>query len=104
MRYPRDPNRFYVYPPAAAGAQLDIVYAQSPALVALGSTVPLTDAYMPVVIDGVSWLMESIDAEHVESGRAKAFKDAYEGALTAGLTVRRLTDTDAGGLTKDEVV
>ena len=104
MRYPRDPNRFYVYPPATAGASLDVVYAKSPVTLVSGDTVPLVDAYMPAVIDGVCWLMESIDAEHVESGRAKAFKDAFEGALTAGLTVRRLTDTDAGGLPKEEVV
>ena len=104
MRYVRDPNRFYVFPRVEAGAQLSIVYAKSPVTVDLASTIPLPDAYMPTVIDGTCWLMESIDAEHVESGRAKSFKDSFEGALTAGLTVRRLTDTDAGGLPKDEVV
>jgi hypothetical protein len=104
MRYPRDPNRFYVYPPAAGTETLSIVYARSPALLTVNSTVPVPDAYAPTVLDGTCWLMEAIDAEHVESGRAKMFKDAFEEALTAGLTVRRLTDADAGGLTKDEVV
>jgi hypothetical protein len=104
MRYPRDPNRFYVYPPAAGTETLNIVYARSPAALMTNQTVPLPDAYMPAVIDGTMWLMESIDAEHVESPRAAAFKDAFESALTAGLTVRRLTDVDAGGLPKEEVL
>ena len=100
MRYPRDPNRFYVYPPSAGGETLTIVYARSTPTYAIGDTVSLQDAYFPVVLDGVCWLMESLDAEHVESGRAKMFKDAYDGALVGGLAARRITDTEDGGTSK----
>ncbi len=100
MRYPRDPNRFYVYPPSAGGETLTIVYARSTPTYAVGDTVSLQDAYFPVVLDGVCWLMESLDAEHVESGRAKMFKDAYDGALVGGLAARRITDTEDGGTSK----
>jgi hypothetical protein len=79
------------------------VYARSPATLTIASVVPLPDAYEPSVIDGTCWLMEAIDAEHVESGRAKMFKDAFEGALTAGLTARQLTDADAAGVQREEV-
>lgn len=103
MRYPRDPNRFYIYPPAAAGDALTIVYAKSTPAYLLGDTVALQDAYFPVLLDGVCWLMESMDAEHVESSRAKMFKDAYEGALGAGLTARKITDTEEAGMAKSEV-
>ena len=103
IRYPRDPNRFYVYPPAAGTETLGLVYARSPATLTIASVVPLPDAYEPSVIDGTCWLMEAIDAEHVESGRAKMFKDAFEGALTAGLTARQLTDADAAGVQREEV-
>jgi hypothetical protein len=103
MRYPRDPNRFYVYPPATAGEVITIVYAKSTPAYTLGDTVALQDAYFPVLLDGVCWLMESIDAEHVESSRAKMFKDAYEGALGAGLAARKITDTDEAGMAKNEV-
>lgn len=103
MRYPRDPNRFYVYPAAAGTETLNIVYARSPVLLALSDNIPVPDAYMPCVIDGTCWLMEAIDAEHVESGRARTFKDAYDAALVAGLTIRQLTDADAAGLPKTEV-
>ncbi|MFM6959555.1 MAG: DUF6682 family protein [Schleiferiaceae bacterium] len=97
MRYPRDPNRFYVYPPAAGGEQLTIVYAKSPPVYGATDVVGLQDAYQPVLLDGVCWLMESIDAEHVESGRAKMFQDAYNNALGAGLAARVITDTDDAG-------
>jgi hypothetical protein len=100
MRYPRDPNRFYVYPPSAGGETLTIVYARSTPTYAIGDTVAVQDAYFPVVLDGVCWLMESLDAEHVESGRAKMFQDAYTAALVGGLAARRITDTEDGGTSK----
>lgn len=101
MRYQRDPNRFYVYPPAVAGDTLNVVYARSPSTLTKPDTVPLTDAYMPCMIDGTCWLVESMDAEYAESGRARLFEKAFTDALTAGLTVRQLTDTDAAGVAKD---
>lgn len=101
MRYPRDPNRFYVYPPPLAGAALSIVYAQSPALVSSGDSIPLPDAYMPAIIDGTAWLLESVDAEHVESGRAGAFKADFEAAMGAGLTTRKITDSESGGTSRE---
>lgn len=104
MRYPRDPNRFYVYPPAAGGETLSIVYAQSPATLVLGGTVPMPDAYMPCIIDGTMWLMEAIDAEHVESPRAAAFKASFEAALGATVANRKLTDVESAGMNRDEVV
>ena len=104
MRYPRDPNRFYVYPAASAAANLQIMYAKCPATLSLGSTVPIQDVYMPVLVDGMVWLVEAIDAEHVESGRAKMFKDSFTEALLSGLQTRRITDTDsAGGPAEDSV-
>jgi len=101
MRYPRDPNRFYVYPPPTVGAALSIVYAKSPVIVVLGGTIPLPDAYMPAIIDGTAWLLESVDAEHVESGRAAAFKGDFEAALNAGLSTRKITDSESGGTSRE---
>lgn len=97
MRYPRDPNRFYVYPAARSTDTLELVYARCPPVYASGDVIVLQDVYMPMVIDGVCWMLESIDAEHVESGRAQMFKESYENALAAGLTARNITDTDTAG-------
>lgn len=104
MRYPRDPNRFYVYPPSPAAANLQIIYCKCPALLAIGDTVPMQDVYLPVLVDGLCWLVESVDAEHVEAGRAKMFKDSFTEALTVGLQARRITDTDSAAGPAEETV
>jgi hypothetical protein len=104
MRYPRDPNRFYVYPAATAVDTLTIAYARCPSTLAISDVVVMQDVYMPVILDGTVWLMESTDAEHVESGSAKMYQDAFVSALTGGLSSRRLTDTATAGLPPDEVV
>lgn len=98
MRYPRDPNRFYVYPaPVALGTSATIVYAKSPATLATAGAVPLPDAFMPCIIDGTGWLVESVDAEYSENARAKAFETSFREALAAGVSSRPLTDTESGG-------
>jgi hypothetical protein len=102
MRFPRDPNRFYVYPPSVGGETLTIAFAKSTPTYEIGDTIQLQDAYFPAVVDGASWLVEMIDAEHAESGRAKVFKDAYDGALAAGLAVRKLTDDEDAAAPKRE--
>lgn len=103
MRYPRDPNRFYVYPSAIAGAQLTILYAKTPvAVTTVSGNIPMALAYQPAITDCVIWLAEAIDAEHVESGRAKMFQDSFTNQLTAGLSARRITDTDSAALPREE--
>lgn len=104
MRYPRDPNRFYVYPSATAGANLQIIYAKCPVMLTSSSVVPMQDVYFPTLIDGLCWLLEAIDAEHVESGRAKMFQDSFKEALSTGLQARRITDTDSAAGPAEEVV
>jgi hypothetical protein len=102
MRFPRDPNRFYVYPPSAGGETITIAFAKSTPTYVMNDIIRLQDAYFPVVVDGASWLVEMIDAEHAESGRAKVFKDAYDGALAAGLAVRKLADEEDAAAPKRE--
>lgn len=104
MRYPRDPNRFYVYPSATSGLALTILYAKCPATLISGSVIPMQDVYMPAVIDGLCWLLESIDAEHVESGRAKMFQDSFYTGLSSGLQSRRISDTDTAAGPPEEAV
>ena len=104
MRYPRDPNRFYVYPAATTADTLTITYARCPATLTYLDTVVLQDVYSPVITDGTVWLMESIDAEHVESGSAKMRQDSFMSGLSAGLTSRRITDVGTAGLPPEEVI
>jgi len=98
MRHVRNPNKFFIYPKAPANQTLTVEYSQVPPTYAGGATVTLLpDAYVPALIDVVVFLAESIDNEHVTSGRAKMYKDLFMaelGATTASLPV---TDTENAG-------
>tara|TARA_R110000803_G_scaffold48216_1_gene100148 strand:+ start:7264 stop:7902 length:639 start_codon:yes stop_codon:yes gene_type:complete len=98
MRAAKDPNRFFVYPASAGGESLVVAYAQTLPNYVAADTVALSDAYFPVVLDGVCWLMESLDAEHVESGRARMFQESYTTALASGLLSRKIADAPDGGV------
>lgn len=104
IRYVRDPNRFYVYPAASTDETLSILYARSPATLALNDHVVVQDAYFPAVVDCTAWLVESIDAESVASGRAKAHKDSFIEMVSGSMQARTLTDVDTAGLDKKEVM
>lgn len=100
MRHPRDPNKFYVYPQSPIGQVLHIEYAQFPPTYASGATIGLSDAYAHVVVDCVVFLIQSIDNEHVASGRAKMFYDSFTQALGIQAQQRVTTDAEAAGLPK----
>lgn len=105
MRHVRNPNRFFLYPRPASGVQLVGEYAQTPPDYTLDQEVTYpTDAYFPAVVDGVVFLAESIDNEHVNSGRAKLFQDSFVQALGVALQSRTITDTEAGGLDPKQVI
>ena len=100
MRNQRDPNRFYVYPPSAGGEALTVAYAKTLPNYTINDQIELSDAYLSTILDGVCWLMESLDAEHVESGRARMFQESYTTALASGLLSRAVADLPDGGANK----
>jgi len=104
VRYVRDPNRFYVYPPASTADTLELLYAKSPATLTAGAAVVMQDAYFPVVVDCTAWLVESVDAESVATGRARMLKDSFVEMLSGSLQARTLTDVDTAGMNKKEVL
>mgnify|MGYP003145880475 CR=1 FL=1 len=99
MRHVRNPNKFFIYPPAPSGQTLKIEYSQVPATYDGTTTVTLLpDSYFPALVDVVVFLAESVDNEHVSSGRAKMYQELFLselGATTASLPV---TDTEDAGL------
>lgn len=105
MRHVRNPNRFFVYPRPAAGVVLVGEYAQTPPDYTLDQEITFpTDAYFPVAVDGVIFLAESIDNEHVNSGRAKLFQDSFVQGLGVSLQSRTITDTETGGQDPRQVI
>jgi len=96
MRSVRNPNKFFIYPQAPSGQSLDMTTAIT----------LLPDAYFPVVVDVMVFLLESVDNEAVTSGRAKLYKESYENMLGVSKGSIPVTDTEDAGLdpTKVEVV
>lgn len=98
MRHVRNPNKFFIYPKAPAAQQLVVEYAQVPATYDLVTTITLlSDAYLPCLIDATVFLAESVDNEHVNSGRAKLFHESFTQALGVSLRGRIITDTEDSG-------
>jgi hypothetical protein len=105
MRHPRNPNAFFVYPPSPDGQVLVIEYAQSPKNYGSSEVIELLpDAYLPCLVDCTVWLLESIDNEHVNNGRAQMFQQAFMQGLGLTVQTKVVTDTEAGGIPKDQVV
>ena len=104
MRHPRNPNKFFIYPQAPAGQVLVGEYAKAPPDYAIDAQVQLLpDAYFTTVVDGTVFLAESIDNEHVTSGRAKMFFDNFASSLEANYKTRLFTDMDSAGMDRREL-
>lgn len=85
---PRTPRTFYVYPPAEAGAQVEIKYQAATAPVTAGQNVPLGDEFVPALLDYVLYRAFSKDAEYNGTGaRAAAHRQAFDAAVGAKTAV-----------------
>jgi len=100
MRHPRDPNRFYIYPPSSASQELVLEYTKVPTIYTstTGTITELPLSYSPTVVSGIIALLESVDDEHVSSGRAKMYMDIFMQNLGLTLQNRPITDMDGAGL------
>lgn len=105
MRHVRNPTRFFLYPRPVAGVQLLAEYAAAPPVYGQFDEIEHPqDTYFPVLVDGVVFMAESIDNEHVNSGRAKMFQDSFAQLLGVSLQSRVVTDIESAGLEAEQVV
>ncbi len=105
MRHVRNPNLFFVYPPSAAGQVLTIEYVRCPATYAIDDSVTEPqDVYFPCIVDCCVFLLESVDNEHVSSGRAKQFQEMFMQLLGMSVQTKVITDTEESGMPKEEVI
>lgn len=104
MRHVRNPNTYFLYPRPTSGIILLAEYAKVPTDYGLNDPIgaPI-DAYFPTLVDGVVYLAESIDDEHVNSGRAKLFFDTFTQGLGLSLQSRDITDSEDAGLDPKKV-
>ena len=104
MRHIRNPNKFFIYPKAPADQVLVCEYAKAPPDYDASTEVALlSDAYFTTVVDGVVFMAESIDNEHVTSGRAKLFYDSFASSLDASNKAKLFTDIDSAGFDKRDL-
>ena len=104
MRHPRNNNKFFIYPKAPVGQILIGEYAKSPPTYDADDTIELLpEAYYSVIIDGLVYVAESIDNEHVNSGRAQVFQKAFADGLAVNMEQRKVVDFEAAGLEQEKV-
>jgi hypothetical protein len=99
MRHVKNPERFFLYPPPTSGTVLLGEYVKVPADYAIGDVIDQpSDAFLPVIVDGVVFLAESIDDESINSKRAEFFLQLFTSQLTSSLQSRSLTDTKSAAM------
>lgn len=104
MRHVRNPNVYFLYPRPASGVILLAEYAKVPTDYALSDPIEAPiDAYFPTLVDGTVYMAESVDDEHVSTGRAKLYFDSFTQSLGASLQSREITDSDDAGLDPKKV-
>lgn len=96
MRHARNPTKYFLYPAPSSGVQLFAEYIASPSSYGLSDPIALPDAYFGAVVDGVVFLAESIDTEHVGTGRAKFYYDSFVEGFSVDFTQRAVVDAENG--------
>ncbi|WP_110665197.1 DUF6682 family protein [Salinicola halophilus] len=100
----QDPTRFYVYPPAAEGAEVEIIYSSVPAPhdVSKGlnglrdDPIKLNDSYGPCLTDYILYRAYSKDAEHAANlSRAQMHLQSVATALGQKIEVDRSISPNA---------
>lgn len=78
------PRHFYVYPPAAAGTSVEIIYSQVPAPhdadydISLSDVIKLDDSYAPALVDYILYRAYSKDADFAgNANRAAMHYNAF---------------------------
>ena len=69
----RLPGQFWCVPPAEAGVKLQLLVSTLPEIISqLTDTVPLSDKYMPAIVEYVLYLMFSRDSENARNSNRAA--------------------------------
>ncbi|MGY8872222.1 MAG: phage adaptor protein [Pseudomonadales bacterium] len=83
-----DPTHFYVYPPAAAGAELKLLYSSVPTdhsvdlNVSRAEPIKIPDTYAPALVDWILFRAFSKDAEHTANmARSQGHYQAFYQSL-----------------------
>ena len=88
MYDPRYRRTYWVYPPAVAGIQIELVYSFIPVVVATTDTVPLDPIYNTPLVDYVLYRSLSKDSEAGNAQRAAGYLSTFTAAVQAIVATR----------------
>jgi hypothetical protein len=99
MRHVKNPDKFFLYPPPASGVTLVGEYVKVPSDYAINDVISKpSDAFLPMIVDGLVFLAESIDDESINSKRAEFFLQLFTSQAASSLQSRTLTDTKSAAM------
>lgn len=105
MRHTKNPNRFFLYPRPSDGTELVAEYVQSPFEYSLNEEIALLpDGYMPVIATGVVGMVLSTQGPNNDMSVANAYLERYTQMLGVALQTRAVTDTELGGLNREQAI
>lgn len=102
MRHPRNPNKYFLYPKPAEDVILIGEYIQTPEDYDIDEEIGIPEGYFTPLVDCTVFLSQSVDDEHVNSGRAKLFYDTFLSALSTALDARNMIDSDRGAVKRED--
>ncbi len=92
----RNPNTFYVYPPAATPTFIECVYSASvTAVAAVGDNLTLNDIYLAPVVDWVLYRCYSKDTEYAGNvEKAAAYRASFESNVNVSTETDKATSAN----------
>jgi len=95
----RDPKHFYVYPPAVAADQVDLITSKAPVdLAALSDPITIDDIYETPLIDYLLYRLFSKNGKGADPGKASAYLNAMSTALGAKVQVDAAAAPNTGAV------
>lgn len=97
----RDPYSFTVYPPAAPGAQVDVMFAKRVTDIAEGVELTAENDYISALVDFICFRAYSKDTEFAGNGQRalvhlQAFSNLLMGGRTKDMAISPNTNEDGG--------
>ena len=96
MYDPRVPKTFYVYPPAASGATVEVKYSLPPdALATASEPIAIDDVYAPVLLDYILYRSYALETEESLMQRASLYRQSVEAQLGIKGATDEITNAQA---------
>lgn len=83
----KDTDKFYVYPPAQEGTQLEILHVKVPTVTSIDDTIPTQEQYRVPLLNYIMWRSLSKDSELGAVNLAVSYFQAFNEAIGTNNTI-----------------